>query len=55
MDTEYTRVAKSLSAEYGKGTERFIATMIADANRGGDPEMIDYWRGVMKAFKALPR
>ena len=55
MDEEHTREAKRLRKEHGAGTVRFIAMRIADANRGGDPEAIDYWRAVMKAFENLIR
>lgn len=55
MDDDYTREAKRLRKEHGAGTARFIAMRIADANRGGDPEMIDHWRAVMKALEGLAR
>lgn len=51
MSDDYKAAAEAMRAKYGKDALREIDRIIADHVRGGDPEILDYWRQVRRAYK----
>lgn len=54
MESEHYTQAKSYIDRlgYDQGL-REIQRNVADVRRGGDPEIIDYWRAVLKAAERM--
>lgn len=54
MESEHYKQAKSYIDRLGYDQGLWeIQRNVADVRRGGDPEIIDYWRAVLKAAEGM--
>ena len=54
-DEEIKRAVEKLIADHGGEATLYASKRLADVRRGGDAEIIAYWRDVISALNKIPK
>lgn len=54
-ENEIKRAADKLMNDYGEEAGRYAAMRLADVRRGGDAEIITYWRDIIAEINKRPK